>query len=149
MARALDDIHIKHPVKIIDYSKKGVVTVRANDTANDVIKLISAQIFVVTVSLGVLKVGGIQFIPPLPTEKTDAIDRLKMGGTEKVIFQFETKFWDDVVAIVGSTPLETIGHFFNFSIVYGKNLLVGLVPARTNLEPEEFISKYLKELRMV
>lgn len=149
MARALDDIRIKHPVKIIDYSKKGVVTVHVNDTANDVIKLISAQRVVVTVSLGVLKVGGIQFIPPLPTEKTDAIDRLKMGGTEKVIFQFETKFWDDVVAIVGSTPLETIGHFFDFSFVYGKNVLVGLVPARTNLEPEEFISKSLKELRMV
>ena len=120
MAIDLDDICIKHPVKIIDYSKKGVIKVHVNDTANAVIKLISAQRVVLTVSLGVLKILGIQFIPPLPTAKTDAIDRLKMGGNEKVIFQFETKFLDDFVDIVGSTPLGTIGHFFDFTFVYGK-----------------------------
>ncbi len=59
---------------------------------------------VVTVPLGVLKAGAIEFVPPLPPRKQQAIDRLQMGSLEKVILRFAEQLW---------TPGEA--RFFNVS----------------------------------
>ncbi|HWJ82993.1 MAG TPA: NAD(P)/FAD-dependent oxidoreductase [Nocardioides sp.] len=48
---------------------------------------------VVTVPLGVLKVGGIAFSPPLPAERQAVIDRTGFGTMEKVFLAFEEPFW--------------------------------------------------------
>ncbi|HWL85811.1 MAG TPA: FAD-dependent oxidoreductase, partial [Polyangiaceae bacterium] len=44
----------------------------------------------VTVSTGILRAGKIQFEPPLPREKLEAIDGLPMGLLDKVIMEFKT-----------------------------------------------------------
>ncbi len=49
---------------------------------------------VVTLPLGVLKKGAVQFSPPLPKKKQTAIDRLGMGVLDKVYLQFDDVFWD-------------------------------------------------------
>ena len=49
----------------------------------------------VTVPLGVLKAGDIEFDPPLPTEKQAAIAELGMGVLDRVVLQFDERFWDD------------------------------------------------------
>ena len=49
---------------------------------------------IVTVPLGVLKAGGIEFVPPLPHDKQAAIDKLAMGVLDKVFLVFERAFWD-------------------------------------------------------
>ena len=48
---------------------------------------------VVTVPVGVLKSGAIEFEPPLPEEKTAAIERLDMGNVERVVVRFEERWW--------------------------------------------------------
>jgi monoamine oxidase len=54
---------------------------------------IDARAVVVTVPLGVLKHGGIEFVPGLPERQQQAIDRLGMGVLSKTFFQFERPFW--------------------------------------------------------
>ena len=48
---------------------------------------------VVTVPLGVLKDGRPRFVPPLPDNHRDAIDRLGFGYFEKVSLAFAEPFW--------------------------------------------------------
>lgn len=49
---------------------------------------------IVTVPLGVLKAGVIQFQPPLSARKQGAISRLGFGFGSKVAAFFRTRFWD-------------------------------------------------------
>lgn len=59
-----------------------------------------ARNVVVTVPLGVLKSGAIQFVPALPPEVADPIERLGMGVFVKVFLQFPQRFWpSDVYAM--------------------------------------------------
>ena len=48
---------------------------------------------VVTVPLGVLKAGTIEFSPALPQAKQTAIDRLDMAQLEKVVLRYDQAFW--------------------------------------------------------
>ena len=50
---------------------------------------------VVTVPLGVLKSGAIEFVPPLPPERQAVIDRTGFGNLEKVVLAFAEPFWRD------------------------------------------------------
>lgn len=49
---------------------------------------------ILTVPLGVLKSGNIDFSPPLPDDKQGAIAKLGMGTLDKIYLQFDTVFWD-------------------------------------------------------
>lgn len=49
---------------------------------------------IITVSLGVLKTDGLQFIPQLPRQR-EAIARLGFGSVIKVLFEFKKPFWGD------------------------------------------------------
>jgi len=48
---------------------------------------------IVTVPLGVLKAGGIELDPPLPSEKLEAIERMGFGVLEKVALAYERPVW--------------------------------------------------------
>lgn len=50
---------------------------------------------VVTVPLGVLKSGSIEFAPPLPPARQAVIDRTGFGNLEKVFLAFAEPFWRD------------------------------------------------------
>ena len=52
-----------------------------------------ARAVVVTVPLGVLKQGGIEFAPGLPARHGQAIDRLGVGVLSKTFLRFERPFW--------------------------------------------------------
>ncbi len=54
---------------------------------------LTATHVIVTVPLGVLKNGSIEFDPPLPDTKLDAIERLGFGTFEKVILTYPDRFW--------------------------------------------------------
>ena len=55
-----------------------------------------------TVSVGVLQSGDIQFEPELPASKQQAIDNLAMGTLNKIWMIFSYAFWD--------TDKDTIGY---------------------------------------
>ena len=55
-----------------------------------------ADAVVVTVPLGILKAGCIEFSPPLPCSKVAAINRLGYGTLLKVMLEFDQVFWDTI-----------------------------------------------------
>lgn len=82
---------------------------------------------IVTVSLGVLKSGSIQFDPPLPGPHARAIRALGMGRFEKLILRFPAAFWDDVdqIQVLGKPGTPFTG-WYNLHRVTGQPALMAL-----------------------
>lgn len=80
------DIRLGKTVETIRYDTEGVEVVTATGTHN-------AATVIVTVPIGVLKAQTIEFDPPLPARKLEAIQNVGAGVVEKVILAFDTPFW--------------------------------------------------------
>lgn len=74
------DIRLEQPVARIDWQEGGV---RVNDERGD--------FCICSVPLGVLKT--LAFVPALPQPQQDALAHLGMGTLEKVVLQFEERWW--------------------------------------------------------
>lgn len=80
-------IKLSSPILKIEYSRNGVRIFTEN-----------AQSFrgkrcIVTVPVGVLKKNSIQFSPPLPKQKIDAIKSFSMESATKLVYQFTERLW--------------------------------------------------------
>ena len=82
------DIRLSMPVKKIDYTSDKIKISTSKDT-------FECDKVIITVSLGVLKHNGIQFLPNLPEVKQTAIQNMTYGNLEKIILTFEEAFWKD------------------------------------------------------
>lgn len=87
--QVLDRVLYNSPVTSVDTSGARPVAIDANGIRH------VADTIIVTVSLGVLKAGIIDFIPDLPVEKQKAIDTIGMGNGMKMSLRFSRQFWDD------------------------------------------------------
>ena len=85
MAQGLD-IRLEQPVTRVELQEDGVELTTPTDSW-------SGSHVILTVPLGVLKAGSIDFEPPRPEEKLAAIDRLDTGYVEKVVLRFEDTWW--------------------------------------------------------
>src|SRR5581483_6655431 len=56
----------------------------------------AAKRLLITVPLGVLQSGSIQFSPELPTEKRNAMAHLAMGKVMRVNLRFRERFWEPI-----------------------------------------------------
>lgn len=100
---------LAHAPSKLDIRKDSVVTkVTYDDAGHGAAKVqcedgveIDADYVVSTIPLGVLKHGNIEFSPPLPSWKTDAIGRLGFGILNKVILVYQERFWDTSRDIFG------------------------------------------------
>jgi monoamine oxidase len=81
---------LRSPVTRIDYGEEGVA-LRAGG------REYRGTHALVTVSVGVLRAGAIEFDPPLPGWKREAIDQLRMGHMQKVILPFREDVFPDAV----------------------------------------------------
>jgi len=102
------DIRNNTIVKEIDYNDNiiDIKTSNQDFTANYVIS---------TMPLGVMKnKTAVTFLPNLPSEKRDAIDKLQMGVLNKVYFVFPEVFWDDEYDWIAQIPDEK-GHWVYFA----------------------------------
>lgn len=82
------NIQLNQRVSKIDYSNsKTKITHNGTTTEADYV--------LVTVPLGVLKSGNIQFVPALPTAKQTAIQKIGMNCVNKFLLTWNTAFWDD------------------------------------------------------
>jgi len=81
------DVRTGTPVERVEYDDSGA---RVRTTAGDVFE---ADRAIVTVPLGVLQAGALEFSPPLPADKLAAIARLELGSLEKVVLRFDAAFW--------------------------------------------------------
>ncbi|CAA7034174.1 unnamed protein product [Microthlaspi erraticum] len=111
----------------------------------------------VTVPLGVLKKGAIEFHPELPEKKREAIERLGFGLLNKVAMLFPYNFWGEEIDTFGrlTEDSRTRGEFFlfySYSSVSGGPLLVALVAGDAaerfeTLSPTDSVKRVLEILR--
>lgn len=93
----------------------------------------------VTIPLGCLKAGTVQFSPRLPVWKTASIERLGFGMLNKVVLEFPTAFWDENVDYFGAAAesRELRGKcfmFWNLKRTCGYPILVALVVGKAAKE---------------
>lgn len=80
------DLRVETAVSRIEVTESGV---ELSTSAGP----LSCAKLIITVPLGVLKSGSIEFVPSLPQEKRDAIDRIGFGIYEKLAMRFDKFYW--------------------------------------------------------
>lgn len=92
------DIRKDTAVKKVSYDPEGIngAQVECEDGS-----VVDADYVVSTIPLGVLKHRSIEFQPPLPPAKADAISRLGFGILNKIILVYDHAFWDTATDIFG------------------------------------------------
>lgn len=161
------NIRHKAAVKRIRYVPEGSAGPSRIDLENG--QYIEADHIVNTIPLGVLKHGNIEFQPPLPSWKREAIDRLGFGVLNKVILVYKEAFWDKDRDIFGmlQTPTNRLslnqkdyaarrGRFFqwfNVTNTTGMPCLLALMAGdagyNTEITPnDELIAEATEVLRM-
>ncbi|PSR92388.1 flavin-containing amine oxidoreductase-domain containing protein [Coniella lustricola] len=162
-------LNIQHraAVKRIKYEPEestGPATITLEDGQS-----IQADHIVNTIPLGVLKHGNVEFDPPLPPWKTEAIQRLGFGVLNKVILVFKEAFWDRDRDIFGmlQTPINRLslhqkdyaprrGRFFqwfNITNTTGMPCLLALMAGDAGYDTEvtpndELVMEAVEVLRM-
>lgn len=95
------DVKTRHVVKKITYNTDDNNKEKLSRVECDNGFVINADIVVVTLPLGVLKAGAVEFDPPLPDWKSAAIEKLGYGLLNKVILVYDEAFWDVENDMVG------------------------------------------------
>lgn len=143
------DIRLNQRVHRIDYrdTPVRVQTDRGEFAADQVI---------VTLPLGVLQQGSVQFWPPLPHRKQQAIQRLRMGTLNKVVLKFSQLFWPRHLHRLGLLKDAAAGtlEFWNFACYGDQPILVALVGgcqalSLESLSPAEVLSQIGVDLRQI
>lgn len=93
------DIRLGEVVEEIRTDGEGVSVTSCNG-------VFSADRAIVTLPLGVLKHGGVRFVPPLPADKQHAIARLGVGALTKVILSYSQAFWPQNQYVFGNLPRD-------------------------------------------
>lgn len=88
LARDLN-IVLNQRVTKVDYTESKVKVTHGNTVSE-------ADYVIITVPLGVLKAGSIQFVPSLPDAKQQAINKTGMNCVNKFLLTWDRAFWDDV-----------------------------------------------------
>lgn len=91
------DVRLGHIVTGVDTAGDRAVVVTSQGS-------FEAKSVVVTVPLGVLKSGSIEFSPALPEPKSRAIAKLGMGALSKSCLRFESQFWPDDAELINIVP---------------------------------------------
>ena len=92
------NIKIKLNSEVIKIVQENIVTVTTKD--NKIYKIYKSKYLILTIPLGVLKKGIIDFSPPLPKEKIDILKKnIYTGLHEKIFLSFPYKFWDSKIHV--------------------------------------------------
>jgi monoamine oxidase len=113
------DVRFNTVVNAVSYDETGVVV---GSNQGDFM----AERVIVTVAVGVLQSGDIQFEPALPASKQRAIDNLAMGTLNKIWMIFSYAFWDtdkDTIGYVSSTKGEYTEWYYFEELSQGNVLL--------------------------
>ena len=118
------DVRLGRDVSTISARPAGV-SVRTGDGTT-----LEGTHVIVTIPLGVLQTGSVEFDPPLPNDRRAAIHRLGMGRTEKLICRFDQAWWSDAgiehliqISSDGSPELPLV---VGFDAIAGQPVLMAL-----------------------
>lgn len=117
------DVRLGHPVTAVTTHADGV-TVEASGAS------FPATHVVVTVPVGVLKAGTIQFEPPLSADRAAALDRLDTGNLEKVVLTWDEAWWSGNLEFVDAQADGTFPEFYDLTELAGAPTMVGLYGGR-------------------
>lgn len=126
------DIRLNHIVQRVEYTQTGVQVVCDRET-------FTGDRAIITLPLGVLKSGSVNFSPALPASKQKAIRQLGMGSLNKLVLRFSKVFWEKKAEIIGYVP-QAKGEwveFFNLYPVTKQPILVGFNAGRYSRKLEE------------
>lgn len=115
------NISLNNKVTSINYENTNIVvtTQQGNFLARTVL---------ITVPLGVLQLGNINFVPELPAYKKQSIARLQMGVLDKITLKFPNVFWPAQQAIgYCEENYHTAPIFINYHYYFKQPILVGFV----------------------
>ncbi|WP_159942433.1 MULTISPECIES: NAD(P)/FAD-dependent oxidoreductase [unclassified Nocardiopsis] len=133
LARGLD-VRLEHVVLAVAHDEDGV-RVRV-DTPRGEDTLVADRVLV-TLPLGVLKAGEVEFDPPLPEDKAEAVRRLGSGRLEKLFLRFDEVFWGDAEVLVHlGTEEGAWFHWYAGQRVLGAPILV----SRNGGRPARFLA---------
>jgi monoamine oxidase len=143
------DIRLEHIVTHVDYGDDGV---KVATTQGD----FQADRAIVTLPLGVLKHGAVEFTPSLPDWKQAAISRLAMGVYNKVYLRFPTVFWPEAPDFLNYIA-ENKGEwavFLNILKHTGEPVLLGFNAGEfgrqiESLADEEIVRDAMRVLRVI
>lgn len=141
------DIRMGHEVIRIEHDVDGVRVESSLGT-------FSADRVLITLPLGVLKAGQVTFAPALPQGKLAAIERLEMGLLNKVVLQYDERFWPaeaDVLGFASRTP-GMFPQFINLFAATGMPILVATIAgdyarALEPLSDEQIVARAQHALR--
>jgi monoamine oxidase len=148
LAKGLE-IKLEHVVQKVEYDQTGV-TLTTNRG------VFEAKRAVITLPLGVLKQGSVEFSPPLPAAKRAAIQRLGMGLLNKLYLRFPKAFWAEEPEFLDYIPNRK-GEWAEWLNIYhytGQPILVGFNAGRygrqiEKLTNQEIIKAALGTLRTI
>ncbi|KAF9129778.1 hypothetical protein BG015_004095, partial [Linnemannia schmuckeri] len=176
------DVRLNQPVSLIERSMTSAETGsrRRNGSDHEPIHIqcrdgsaYECSAVVVTVPLGVLKSGQIQFSPSLPHWKEQAISNLGFGLLNKLVLVFDKPFWDTSVELfgyVGSGREGSSGKGYNLKayrssrgkfymywnciVVSGLPVLVTLMAGQSaydceNMSKEDLVQEALDSLALI
>ncbi len=150
LARGLD-VRLEQIVSAINYSNETVTVTTSQGT-------IQGTAVVVTVPLGVLQSGAIQFSPALPADKLNAINRLGMGTLNKCYLRFPVAFWDTSADWINYVPAAANrgewAEWLSLARVTGKPVLLGFNAADygrslAKLSDSEIVARAMQTLRAI
>jgi polyamine oxidase len=114
------DIRLSKPVTAIHHGADEVEVLAGGE-------LFTGTHVLVTVPLGVLRAGTIDFDPPLSARKTQAIERLDMGNLEKVVLVWEERWWPPGnFEFVDRDNVGVFPEFYDITDLAGQPTLMGL-----------------------
>ena len=91
-----DAICLSTPVTTIDWSRSDNVVIKTTGSEFE------ARNVIISVPIGVLQSGTIQFHPKLPESKTEAISDINPGALIKVVAEFRSRWWEPSLGKVGA-----------------------------------------------
>jgi monoamine oxidase len=123
LARGLHML-LETPVQHVAWSSNGV---RVRTVAG---QHLQAECAIITVPLGVLQAGDVQFTPPLPAEKVTAIHTLGAGHVDRIVLRFRSPFWPDDMPGVLTTLESQLWWRPGWGRMYEVPLITALVGGR-------------------
>ncbi|WP_298147290.1 FAD-dependent oxidoreductase [Flavobacterium sp.] len=143
------DIRLNSRVQIIDYTLAKSVVATATE-------IFEADYVLVTVPLGVLKSNVLNFAPPLPQTKLQAIADLQMGLVNKFLLKWDQAFWNTDLQFIGYTPEEKgkFNYFLNVTKYSSTPALItftygSYAAVSESLSDAEVISEIMTHLRKI
>jgi monoamine oxidase len=105
IAKANTSIHTETVVRRINW-KPGIAEIEAS-TKDGSLRLKASHVLV-TLPVSLLKlpgeIGAVEFVPPLPKEKIDALQKIEMGKVIRIVLRFRNRFWETI------SPDNNISH---------------------------------------